>query len=142
MILLDTGPLVALCDRRDARHRTTVTHLTHLVSEGFCVCEAVLAEACFHLPRRIERSRLAAVLGELRVNSLPTHDTDFRADVLAWLLKYADQDPDWVDACIAVLCGRDARLKVWTYDREFRTTWRTPDGKAIPSAVTSRATAQ
>ncbi|MGH9253776.1 MAG: hypothetical protein ACRD3C_04320, partial [Vicinamibacterales bacterium] len=36
---------------------------------------------------------------------------------------------------IAVLCGRDARLKVWTYDREFRTTWRKPDGRAIPMAV-------
>jgi predicted nucleic acid-binding protein len=139
MILLDTGPLVALCDRRDSRHRTAVTHLAHLVSESLGVCEAVLVEASFHLPRPIERSRLGALLTELRVDSLPTHATDFRADVLAWLLKYADQDPDWADGCIAVLCGRNARLKVWTFDREFRTTWRKPDGKAIPLAVPSRA---
>lgn len=139
MILLDTGPLVALCDRRDSRHRTAVTHLAHLVSEGLCVCEAVLVEASFHLSRPVERSRLGAVLAELRIDSLPTHDIAFRADVFAWLLKYADQDPDWADGCLAVLCGRDARLKVWTFDREFRTTWRKPDGKAIPLAVPSRA---
>jgi len=24
---------------------------------------------------------------------------------------------------------------VWTYDHEFRTTWRKPDGKSIPQAV-------
>jgi hypothetical protein len=39
------------------------------------------------------------------------------------------------DGCIAVLSGRDRRLKVWTYDREFRTTWRRPDGTVIPMAV-------
>ena len=35
----------------------------------------------------------------------------------------------------AVLCGRDKALKVWTYDGEFRTTWRRPDGTAIPLAT-------
>ena len=39
---------------------------------------------------------------------------------------YADHEPDWADACLAVLSGRDHDLKVWTYDREFRTTWRRP----------------
>jgi hypothetical protein len=36
---------------------------------------------------------------------------------------------------LAVLSGRDQHLKVWTYDREFRTAWRRPDGTAIPMAV-------
>jgi len=77
------------------------------------------------------------VLDELRIVPLPgTDDAGFWFEVFAWLLKYADHEPDWADGCIAVLCGRDRTLKVWTYDREFRTTWRRPDGTAIPMAVT------
>jgi hypothetical protein len=75
------------------------------------------------------------VLDELRIAPLST-DAGAWFEVLGWLLKYADHEPDWADGCIAVLCGRDRRLKVWTYDREFRTTWRRPDGTAIPMAVT------
>jgi predicted nucleic acid-binding protein len=135
MILTDAGPLVALCDPRDARHAAALTHLPRLAPTGLRVCEAVLVEACFHLPHRIQRERLRAVLYQLRIESLPTDGQDFRDDVFAWLIKYADHEPDWADGCLAVLCGRDARLKVWTYDREFRTTWRRPDGRAIPMAI-------
>lgn len=94
--------------------------------------EAVLVEACFHLPHPSQRNRLAAMLEELRIESLATGDARFRADVLAWLAKYSDREPDWADACLAVLCSRDIKLKIWTYDREFQTTWRRSDGKAIP----------
>lgn len=57
------------------------------------------------------------------------------SDVFAWLVKYADHEPDWADGCIAVLCGYHKGLKVWTYDREFQTTWRRADGKAIALAI-------
>jgi hypothetical protein len=33
---------------------------------------------------------------------------------------------------LAVLSGKDRRLRLWTYDREFRTTWRRPDGTVVP----------
>ena len=50
MILVDTTPLVALCDARDSKHRTAVKHLESLAAADFVVCDAVLTEACFHLP--------------------------------------------------------------------------------------------
>ena len=59
----------------------------------------------------------------------------FRLDVFQWLAKYADHEPDWTDGCIAVLSGYHDRLKVWTYDREFKTTWRRQDGSSIPLAI-------
>jgi predicted nucleic acid-binding protein len=135
MILVDTTPLVALCDARDALHRTAREHLSALLPTGLCVCEAILTEACFHLPHGAQRQRLAATLEELRIDSLPTGDAAFRTEVFVWLFKYANQEPDWADGCIAVLCGRDKKLRVWTYDREFRAIWRRPDGRAIPMAV-------
>jgi hypothetical protein len=78
---------------------------------------------------------LRTVLNELHVASVPTGTDDFRDAVFDWLLAYADHQPDWTDGCLAVLCGQHTRLKLWTYDREFRTIWRRPDGGAIPLAV-------
>jgi predicted nucleic acid-binding protein len=105
-------------------------------AERFAVCEAVLVEACFHLPHHSQRRRLRAMLHDLRIEPLPTiHESTFGLDVLDWLARYADHEPDWADACLAVLCGDDKQLKVWTYDREFRTKWQRPNGSAIPLAL-------
>jgi len=139
MILLDTTPLVALCDARDSYHRLALRHLQTLASARLALCEAVLMEACFLLPHHAQRQRLRAVLETLRIATVPrTDELAFWNDVLDWLLKYADHEPDWADGCLAVLSGRDASVTVWTYDREFRTTWRRPDGSAIPMAVSIR----
>jgi predicted nucleic acid-binding protein len=136
VILIDTGPLVALCDARDAKHRTGVRQLAALGKQKFAVCDAVVTEACFHLPHRSQRQRLRALLNDLDVQPLPaSYHQRFWSDVLDWLTQYADHEPDWADGCLAVLSGQDHALKVWTYDREFRTIWRRPDGTFIPLAV-------
>src|SRR5262249_42221555 len=129
-------PLVALCDSRDSQHAIAVKQLEKLTPAGLCTCEAVLMESCFHLPHREQRQRLHALLDRLLISPLPgSYDRNFSSDVLRWLVKYAEHEPDWADACIAVLCGHDRRLRVWTYDHEFHTTWRRPDGTLIPLAI-------
>jgi predicted nucleic acid-binding protein len=136
VILIDTTPLVAVCDARDTKHRMALKHLELLASDEFAVCDAVLTEACFHLPHRNQRQRLRALLRDLSVQPIPImYEQDFFIEVLDWLAKYADHEPDWADACLAILSGRDKNLKVWTYDREFRTTWRRPNGTVIPLAA-------
>lgn len=138
MILIDTTPLVALCDGRDAKHLTAVKHLKSLSSNAFAICDAVLTEACFHLPYLSQRQRLRAFLNELGVQPVPIADENtFRLEVFEWLAKYADHEPDWADGCLAILSARHRGAKVWTYDREFQTTWRRPNGTAIPLAVRS-----
>ena len=42
MILIDTTPLVALCDPRDSKHRMAVKQLASLVGEPLTTCDAVL----------------------------------------------------------------------------------------------------
>ena len=136
MILIDTTPLVALCDARDTRHRTAVKQLESLATGPFAVCDAVLTETCFHLPHRTQRQRLRALMQGLGVDAIAVADEPaFWREVFDWLAKYADHEPDWADACLAVLSGRNQAVKVWTYDRAFRTTWRRPDGTAIPLAI-------
>lgn len=136
MILIDTGPLVAICDPRDSKHRTAIKHLERLAGEAFVVGEPVVTETCFHLPHSSQRQRLHALLHDLGIEPIPVrHERAFWWEVFDWLIKYADHEPDWADAYLAVLSGYDKSLKVWTYDREFRTTWRRPDGTAVPMAV-------
>lgn len=136
MILVDTMPLVALCDARDSLHKVAVKQLERLASAGLCTCEAVLMESCFHLPYLEQRQRLHALLDALAISSLPApSERRFWSEILDWFTKYSEHEPDWADGCIAVLCGYDKRLRVWTYDREFQTTWRRPDGTVIPLAI-------
>lgn len=136
MILVDTTPLVAICDARDSHHAIAVKQLEKLATAGLCTCEAVLMECCFQLPHRQQRQRLHVLLDTLAIWSLPEPcDRHFGSGVLDWLIKYAEHEAGWADGCFAVLSGQHKRLKIWTYDREFRTIWRRPDGTAIPLAI-------
>jgi len=134
MILIDTGPLVALCDPRDGLHRTAADDLRRFGRQPILVCDAVIVETCFHLPHAVHRARLQALLDELDIAPAAAHGRAFQDDVFRWLANYADHEPDWADGCLAVLSERDRGLKIWTYDREFRTTWRRPDRTVIPLA--------
>ncbi len=136
MILIDTTPLVALCDQRDSLNKTALRHLKVLAKSQFAICEPVLAEVCFHLPASSQRSRLQRTLEALNVVAAPVEDSQsLWKDIFDWLNKYSDHEPDWADGYLAALCGRDRRYKVWTYDKEFRTIWRKSNGAAIPMAV-------
>ena len=136
MILIDTTPLVAMCDSRDSLHRVAWAHLASLSRETFGVCDPALTEACFHLPHDGQRRRLRRLLEELNASVLPASgEASLWWTVFDWIEKYADHKPDWADGYIAALCSRDRTLRVWTYDKEFRTTWRRPDGSAIPLAI-------
>lgn len=139
MILIDTTPLVALCDPRDALHDRAIGDLDRLGQRALVVCGSVLSEACFLLERPVQRKRLSRLLTELHVGALPVgEDRAVRARVFAWLDRYAEHEPDWADAIQVVTCSIEARAKVWTYDEEFRTTWRREDGSRVPLAVKQR----
>ena len=138
MILIDTTPLVALCDPRDSLNKTAIAHLKVLAKAQFGVCEPVLAEACFHLTAPSQRIRLQRMLERLDVLPVPADDPQsLWKEVFDWLQKYSDHEPDWADGYLAVLCGRNRQYKIWTYDLEFRTTWRRPNGTPIPMAFRS-----
>jgi predicted nucleic acid-binding protein len=136
VILIDTTVLVALCDPRDALHKTALRDLKALARAPFAVCEAVLAESCFHLSADSQRQRLKRILEELDVQMVPINDGRVLwTEVFDWLNKDADHAPDWADGYLAVLSGHDRKSRVWTYDIEFRKIWRRPNGSSIPMAV-------
>lgn len=133
MILLDTAPVVALCDPRDALNRRALRDLNRLAREPFVLCPPVLAEACFLLPYRAQRERMRRFLTELSVAPYRSGDeARLWIEIFDWLLRYQEHEPDWADGYLAVVSGQESRSRVWTYDREFRTTWRRPDGSRVP----------
>lgn len=138
MILLDTTPLVALCDPRDRLNERALRDLDRLAKRSLVLCEPVLTETCFHLPHRMQRERLHRFLIEFGVRSHECNDpAKFRLEVFAWLVRYEQHMPDWTDGYLAVASSHVRAARVWTYDSEFRTIWRRPDGTRIPLAVTT-----
>lgn len=136
MIVIDTNVVVALINPVDPLNRRVLSDLPGLRRREFYVTTSILSEAAFFLTRPDQRRRLFEVIVDLHIQALTVDERQLWSDIGKWMNHYADHSPDWVDAHIAVLCGYDARLHVWTYDREFATIWRRPDGSAIPLAAT------
>jgi len=135
MILLDSGPLIALLDERDRLNRRAIRELKRAKGRELYTCSPVLTEVAFALPRPHHRRRLRSFLEKFNVRpALVAREEVLWPEVLDWLDQYADHDPDWADAWLAVLCQHEHRFRVWTFDREFRTVWRRPDGSSIPLA--------
>ncbi|HUO09146.1 MAG TPA: PIN domain-containing protein [Phycisphaerae bacterium] len=135
MILLDTNILKALVDPRDGQAGRAQADLEKFGNQRLVTIAPVLVECSYLLPAGFQRRRLDALLTELPVDILPGCETrEFWEEVIRWLLKYESHEPDAADASIAVISGEHRKLKIWTYDNEFRTTWRRLDGSRIPLA--------
>ncbi|MCC6741539.1 MAG: PIN domain-containing protein [Planctomycetia bacterium] len=136
MILVDTGPLIALCDPRDSRHAESVAQLQALSRGTFALCEPVITEAWFLLEAAALRRRLDALVRDVPFPAwVPAKPDPFRREVLAWLARYSDQEPDWADGCLVLASAHLRAAKVWTYDSEFTAKWRRPDGTRVPLAT-------
>jgi len=57
-------------------------------------------------------------------------DADSPRGLDVFAIGYAEHEPDWCDAELAVLASRET-ISIWTYDAEFRATWRAPDGSRL-----------
>lgn len=135
MILVDSGPLIALVDPRDALNRHATADLKRLRRQPLFTCSPVLTEVCFALPARYHRLRLRDLLGRFGVRPCAVgSEESVWSEVLDWLARYAEHAPDWTDGYLAVLSQRERRMRLWTYDAEFRDIWRRPDGSKIPQA--------
>jgi predicted nucleic acid-binding protein len=139
MILLDADVLIALADDDDQLNPVAEADLEQVGQDTLFLATPVLAEACYMLPRADQRTRLWHLVNALDMRPCVVEDErSLWSEVFGWLASYAEHRPDWVDGCLAVLCGRDKRLRLWTYDKEFSTLWRRPDGSKIPLAVRLR----
>lgn len=123
VVLLDTGPLVALFapdDRNNARARSRAAALgtTRLVT-----CEAVVTEASYLLYRPDRRAQMLLWLdaADIEVRALAPGE---RASVRALTLRYADLPTDYADAVLVQLATAARITRIWTYDRRDFSVYR------------------
>ena len=113
--IADTGFLVAFGNRRD-RHHEWAVDLAAQITEPLITCEAVLAEATFHL----EDAEL--VLGYVREGLVrPAFSMADHLPRLGELAeRYADRSPDLADLCLIRLSELHPKYPVITTDmRDF-----------------------
>jgi predicted nucleic acid-binding protein len=118
-VLLDTGPLVALLDRRDHYHEWAKQQVAQIPAPAI-TCEAVLTEA-FHLLRSLGEGRLA-ILEMLRQRLVVVR---FRLDehlerITALVRRYRNVPMSLADACLVRMSETVSGSTVLTLDGDFR----------------------
>jgi predicted nucleic acid-binding protein len=127
VILVDTGPLVALFDPADGSHQHCVRILAR-IDEPLCTTVPVLTEA-FHLlaPGSTGSQRLMDFVVAQGIELWYLDDSTLtRAFDL--MVRYADQPMDLADASLVVLAETLRLRKVFTVDRCDFSTYRIQRG--------------
>lgn len=128
--LVDTGPLVAIGNRDEQRHRAMLEHLKAL-QRPLPTCWPVLTEAAYLLRGRPEHVRQLLELtkqGVLEILPLTSADVDGINEILA---RFADQRFQLADACLMHLAEREGIEHVFTLDVRDFSIYRTPSGKPL-----------
>ena len=125
--IADTGFLVAFANRRDAHHQWAL-EVAQTVTEPLLTCEAVLAEAAFHLGS-VSLVMAFVTEGLLRPEFRIAEHIP-RIDELA--ARYADRRPDLADLCLIRMSELHPKFPVITTDvTDFR-IYRRGRREAIP----------
>ncbi|MBM3852574.1 MAG: type II toxin-antitoxin system VapC family toxin [Verrucomicrobia bacterium] len=129
-VVLDTGPLVAFINRRDARHRWAAEQLRSL-EPPFLTCEAVISESLFLL--RAAHHGVPTLLNLLREDLVRlAFDLDDHLEAVARLLtKYHGVPMSLADACLVRMSELHDQARVFTLDSHFQ-LYRRHSRQAIP----------
>jgi predicted nucleic acid-binding protein len=117
-VLADTGPIVALLNRRDEFHEWAKATAAGFDAPVY-TCEAVLAEA-HHLLSGVHDGsrRLNALLDSGRLD-LSFRYIDHARRVHELMTKYADVPMSFADACLVTLAETLGDALVFTIDGDF-----------------------
>jgi uncharacterized protein len=125
--IADSGFVVAFANRNDIHHSWALDVAAH-VSEPLLTCEAVLAEAAFHL-------RSVPFVLEMINEGLITlaFQASEHLEALAKLAKtYASRSPDLADLCLIRMSELYPRHSVITVDRSDFRVYRRNRRETIP----------
>jgi uncharacterized protein len=128
--LVDTGPLVAMCNRRDAHHDWTLAALAS-VTGALTTCEPVLTETCFLLKQAFGG---ADEIFEMIERDLLRIEFSVAAEykrVQYLMSRYADLPTSLADACLVRMAELHPTSRVMTLDRDFA-VYRRHGRQAIP----------
>jgi len=125
--IADTGFLVAFANRNDAHHEWALG-VADRVSEPLLTCEAVLAEAAFHL----QNVALVLAMIEEGFITIAFDCRDNLPQLAALAKRYADRCPDLADLCLVRMSELHPRHSVITIDRADFRVFRRNKRESIP----------
>ena len=129
-LVVNTGPIVALLNSRDAHHAWTREVLDR-VEPPLATCEAVLSEACF-LVRKLDGGSAAVLeLVSRGVLKVPFRLETELAAVRKLMSRYASVPMSLADACLVRMTELDEKATVLTLDGDFR-IYRRNGRQAVP----------
>ena len=118
-IILDSGPPVALLNKRDSYHEWAVAQFAQ-ISPPLLTCEAVLSEACFLL-RHLERGPDSVLqLVERGAVAIAFEAAPEVRSIRALLLQYRNIPMSFADACLVRMAEKLGDSAIHTLDRDFR----------------------
>ena len=129
-VLLDTGPLVALINRRDKFHDWVTTQWAN-IEPPLLTCEAVISEACFLL-RNVYGGQEAVInLVKNGVIDIP-FKLDEEAVIIGELIKtYQSVPMSLADACLVRMSEQYIDSFLLTFDSDF-VVYRRHKNQIIP----------
>lgn len=118
-VIVDTGVLVALIDRRDRYHAWVTEQLTQIVPP-LLTCEAVISETWFLLQRvKNGRETLLQLLDRRQVEVQFNLDAEL-VTVVALLTRYQSVPVSLADAELVRMAELYANSSVFTLDSDFQ----------------------
>jgi len=129
-VLVDTGPLVAILDDKDARHRACVQALAALDGPLY-TCWPVITEVAWllrHSPGAVRQ--LLDSINTPFVELLPLEGPEVRP-IAELLEKYESIRPQLADAALVYLARRERIETIFTLDRRDFSIYRTGGGRSF-----------
>jgi hypothetical protein len=122
-ILVDTGPLVAILSEADEHHLRCVAALKEM-SGPLLTCWPVITEAAWML-RRSSRAiqRLLASVDSGLIEILPLAASEAKS-IAAIMKRYESMAPQFADAALVYLAGREQIDTIFTLDRRDFSIYR------------------
>ncbi|MCF8185050.1 MAG: PIN domain-containing protein [Polynucleobacter sp.] len=135
-MLVDTGPLVALADKRDTAHEECKAFLAAYRGK-LLTTWAVPPEFSHLAPPVAATLPLSRWIDKGGLELLPL-GRDELVRAIDWIEKYADRPMDLADASLVVAAMSTGIHTIWTLDRNDFETYRLPGRKRFHLAVSGR----
>jgi len=118
-VIVDTGPIVALIDKRDRHHEWAVAQWA-AIEPPLLTCESVISEACFLLDQTRAGSSGVFEMLVRKVVTLSFQLGEQLTEVQGLRAKYSDVPMSVADASLVRMAEHFSRSAVLTLDGDFR----------------------
>ena len=128
-IIIDTGAIVGLANRRDQYHQWCKKEAA-ILDYPFFTCEAVLSES-FHLLKSVPNGiKLLVGLLEKDLIKVAFSYSNYAAELHQLIEKYANLPAGFADACLVQMAETTRKARIFTVDSDFN-IYRLQSGKAL-----------